>query len=554
MKRMRKVMSLLIAAMLMILMVMPVSAEQTQKAAEIGAITISGVNAHETYTGYKIFDATYSTSDEGTKNIAYTIKADNPVKALVDVYTYQGVKVFTLTQSDTESSVYKVDVNEIFDTETAAIDFANYLAASLDVIPLPPTATGKVAADIVDNDNYQDILTNYTVQNNITEVVNNGQNTVYWTNLSYGYWFVTTTTGTLCNLTIAAPSITIADKNKDVTIEKEVKEATNGNWGEENAAQIGDVVEFRTTIHVPKGAENYKLYDRLYDGDSDAVAFTLYKDTITPFIDADKDGSYDEGETKLTLTTDYKIDYDVEYKKGSMTYVCDFCITFEDSFLATITTDTDIVVTYSALLDKGAAVEGDGFGDDYNTNDTWLTYGSGSESNWEQTKTYTLFFDLIKVDGENKGIEGAQFGLYYDEACTMEVPLVDEGSHMYRVATPQEITENEHHAIIEAGHADISGLDRNKTYYLKEVKAPAGYNMVNEIIPVKIDENSIATSYVSGTWNEDMGGIVVVNHTGAELPTTGAAGTKLIYIAGAALFTTAVVIIVTKKRMSIEEE
>ena len=78
--------------------------------------------------------------------------------------------------------------------------------------------------------------------------------------------------------------------------------------------------------------------------------------------------------------------------------------------------------------------------------------------------------------------------------------------------------------------------------------------MVNGIIPVEFGENSIATSYISGTWNEEMGGIVVVNHTGAELPTTGAAGTRLIYIAGAALFVTAVVIIVTKKRMSIEEE
>ena len=561
---MKKMGSFILAMIMAVMMVMPVSAE-TAQSQSAGEISISGVNAHETYTGYKIFDVTYSLNADETKNLSYSIAADSPVRTLVENYTYSDKVIFTLTPNTADENVLEVQIDPVFNTPEAAADFAEYLAEELPVIELPATATGKVAADIESDTEFVDILTNYIVQNNITEKVNNGEQIICWENLSFGYWFVTTTTGTLCNLNTAATEVAISDKNEDVTIEKEVKEDSTGTWGETNSAQIGDTVEFKTTVHAKKGATNYVVYDRLFDGDSDdGTAFTLDKESIEVFVDANKNGAKDEGEVVLSAkenAEDTEYDYELDtnnpvYVKGSVNYVCDFKIAFSNDYLATIAENTDIVITYSAVLDKGAAVEGDGYGEDYNINDTWITYGQGSESEWDQTKTYTLFFDLIKVDGSNKYLTDAKFELYYDEACEDKVLLVDKGNSMYRVAMESENVTAEKSAIIVAGHADISGLDKNTTYYLKEVAAPAGYNMVEGIIEVEIGEHSLSSTFDrianGNTWNAEMGGIAVVNLTGTELPSTGGMGTTLFYAVGGVLVAAAVVILITKKRMSAE--
>ena len=54
------------------------------------------------------------------------------------------------------------------------------------------------------------------------------------------------------------------------------------------------------------------------------------------------------------------------------------------------------------------------------------------------------------------------------------------------------------------------------------------------------------------TWTEDMSGIAVVNMTGTELPSTGGMGTSIFYAAGSILVIAAVVVLITRKRMSAE--
>ena len=47
--------------------------------------------------------------------------------------------------------------------------------------------------------------------------------------------------------------------------------------------------------------------------------------------------------------------------------------------------------------------------------------------------------------------------------------------------------------------------------------------------------------------------IEVLNQTGAELPATGGAGTTVFYTVGGILMAGAAILLITKKRMSIEE-
>ena len=87
-------------------------------------------------------------------------------------------------------------------------------------------------------------------------------NTVVFDNLNLGYYLVDTTLGTLCFLDTTAKEVMIAEKNEEPTVDKEVKEDSTGEFGSTNTAQIGDTVEFRTTIHAKKGAQSYVLHDK----------------------------------------------------------------------------------------------------------------------------------------------------------------------------------------------------------------------------------------------------------------------------------------------------
>ena len=106
------------------------------------------------------------------------------------------------------------------------------------------------------------------------------------------------------------------------------------------------------------------------------------------------------------------------------------------------------------------------------------------------------------------------------------------------------------------GKFTVSGLDAD-TYYLKEIVAPAGYNLLANPIEVTISTttaNDALTSSVtykvdntSATANPD---VKVLNQTGALLPETGGMGTTVFYLVGSLLVLVAVVLLVTRKKMS----
>lgn len=353
---------------------------------------------------------------------------------------------------------------------------------------------------------------------------------VEFTGLKLGYYLVDTTVGTICSLDTTNPTVTIKDKNDVPKSDKFVKEDSTNDWGKKNDADIGQTVEFKGVITAGNGAENYVYHDKMSAG-------LTYKEVTE--VTLTKDGA-----TTTVATTNYRVDTTSDN--------CTFDVVFTQEFCDTLKSGDVITIYYTAVLNEDAVVGTPG-----NPNKSHLSYGDenhqGSTPDSETT-TYTWEFKVFKYtkDGENdKALADAVFSLYRDEACTDAniIKLVKVSDNVYRVATDKDADDTVITQITtdETGKFTIQGLDSD-TYYLTETKAPDGYNKVNEPIKVVITNEGKVNPTADETDGVDY--VKVLNQTGSELPSTGGVGTTILYIVGGVLVIAAVVLLVTKKRMS----
>ena len=467
MRGLKKVLTGILAATMIMGSALNVSAATVTGTGEVGTITVNHAVEGQTYDVYKIFDFELSSEANGTANGVYTISADSDWYSFVEESGY----------FDIDQNGYVV-AKETF-TESVAASFAKAALAYAKENNIDPVATGK--AD---------------------------DNGLTFEKLGYGYFLMDSSTGVLCSLDTAKPSLTIEEKNGVPTVDKEVKEGDD--FGSSNDAEIGDTVEFRTTITAQAGAQNYALHDTMTAGltfDSSSVVVKVGDTTLTPGTDY----------TLVTETTDG----------------CTFEIKFADSFLNTITEEKDIVVYYSATVNADAVIASDA-----NTNETYLKYGEDSKTEKDTTTTYTYKFDIIKYTGTvDTKLAGATFALYRDSEHTDAVKLVaTDVANTYRVATKDDTTTVTKFTTDDAGQIFIEGLDE-ATYYLEEVEAPTGYTRLTSDIVVKITKkNSVADGEFRIYQNDkEATQILVENKSGSLLPSTGGMGTTIFYIVGICL-------------------
>ena len=214
-----------------------------------------------------------------------------------------------------------------------------------------------------------------------------------------------------------------------------------------------------------------------------------------------------------------------------------------------------IVVTYYAVLNEKAIIGTDGNPNkvklEYSNDPTQNTTGETKES---EVKVFTWEIPVAKVDDKGSALTGAEFSLYKDEACKTVVDVVaTETAGIYKVCTKNDSADGHKHIITittdSNGKLQIEGLEQG-AYYLKETKAPAGYNLLTDAIKIVIGaDGALAAGDAETTTSE----VVVENRAGTVLPETGGIGTTIFYVAGGALVLAAVVLLITKKRMASEE-
>lgn len=470
MKTMRKLFTVLLA------LAMTLALAVSAFAADTGSITITNPQGDHTYTAYKIFDVTYS-GDNYSYTISGTEAAFNTVKTYADVAA-NGLNLTAVANTNK----YNVSIGAGF----SAASFAQHLKTNAGSLG---TGTAFTKVD----------------------------NTMKASGLALGYYFVSGTSGAVCELA-TAKDIQIRDKNEVPQIEKSVDD-------NDGTVEIGQVLTYTITGKVPS-----------------TKGYTEFTYQVTD-----------------TMTEGLTFNNDVKVAIGGTDVTADATITNnENGFVASVNMtkyqdkiDAPVLITYTATVNEKAIQS------EKETNTATLKYSNNpadktsfKESSVEvEVFSFNIVINKYATGNENTKLEGAKFvlkkaanGPYYKyDAATKAVTWVDDKSAATEVSTDAN------------GAARFDGLQAG-TYSLEETVAPAGYNQLTKDIIIVLDKTGSATingaASAPGTDHSLTTG--VANSTGTVLPETGGTGTVIFVALGALAVICAGVFLVTNKRMSKE--
>ncbi len=342
-------------------------------------------------------------------------------------------------------------------------------------------------------------------------------NTMKASGLTPGYYFVSGTSGTVCELA-TAKDIQIRDKNEAPQIEKSVDDA-------DRTVEIGQKLTYTITGKVPstKGYTEYtyELTDTMSEG------LTFNKDVKVTIGDED-------------VTTAAAIT-----KNGNGFVASVNMMDYQGQI------DKPVVITYTATVNEKAIQRNE------ETNTATLKYSndpankknSFKESSVEvEVFSFNIVINKYAAGNESTKLEGAKFvlknaeGKYYNcDTATKAVTWVVGKADTTEVTTDVN------------GVARFDGLQAG-TYKLEETAAPAGYNQLIKDITIVLKEDGSATIDDAASTPEADRSLTagVANSTGTMLPETGGIGTVIFVALGALAVICAGVFLVTNKRMSKE--
>lgn len=168
----------------------------------------------------------------------------------------------------------------------------------------------------------------------------------------------------------------------------------------------------------------------------------------------------------------------------------------------------------------------------YYGNEGNFTYKPGNDT----VNVATAGLDVTKVDGNTTStkLAGAEFTLYKDSTCTEAIVV---GGETVKATTTTNGNDKFYYGSNEFYFTP--GVD----YFVKETKAPVGYNINSTIFKV----TAVAKAYTPvGT--VENGADTVVKDYPVTVPQTGGMGTMMFYVGGAALIACAGVLLFVLKR------
>lgn len=491
MKGLKKLLTGILAGALSLTMVLSAGTTITAKAAETGSITVSNTTQGETYTLFKVFDATYTGSGADTKV----------------AYTYDGSNNDFLANLQAATDLFEVVSN----------------GESYNVIAKDTANDESILAFIKENkDNFGSAIA--SLEGNGTAIV--------FKNLAFGYYYITSSLGTVVTINSAVPDATVIDKNQKTTVDKqESVEIDNNNeliW-----KYIGQgTVENPIPTQAVGAKVNYQLTGTItqYVGEK-KVTYLTFTDTLSTGLTSNED---------VTVTINGNVvDANVLYNGQKTTITVN---TVDDSGNFIYDSNAEYVITYSATVNADALGE-------VKNNTVTLTDNNGNNLGTDKTEVVDYKITLTKEDAADNQtkLAGAKFRLYTSENGTDEIKVVlvsgtgdatSIANNVYRVAMDNEVENAVEMVTGTTGIIEVKGL-KNGSYYFEETEAPEGYN--------KLTARTVAVTIT----NADAT-YTVKNNSGSLLPSTGGIGTTIFYIIGAILIVAGVAYFIVRRKADAE--
>ena len=386
-------------------------------------------------------------------------------------------------------------------------------------------------------------------------------------------------------------NVTMDPKDSDIpTLEKKVAERSKYQMDEGYGMyyndvadwNIGDSVPFKLIASIPNNIESYDEYKFVFH-DTLSNAFTLNQDSIKVFV----------AETTAANVEQFAPQDDDLYQVAVDGQSFTLTIPDINPLDAHGNPANYVIITYSATLNENADIGLNG-----NENTAYLEFsndpnGDGLGRTAEDTViVFTYELDGTKVDGETQEVlQNAQFVLL--NGAKTEAAMVVNGkvTGWAKVATEaaagdvqmpgtyEEWVERygDQNVILTSaadGIFKIAGLD-DGTYYLREIQAPNGYNLLEEDVKLVITadtengqnwagepDQALTALNISvndgvaqdGVLDTGIVNVTVRNNQGATLPETGGMGTTLFYIIGGLLVVGAGILLVVRIRMKAHNE
>ena len=500
MRLMKKLLTILFAFMMVLATTTMVYADEGVSTIENGKITIDNAIDGKTYTIYRIFELE-SFSDDGT-NGRYAYKTDSEWNTFLNKTEIKDVYI----TFDGEYIKWKSGAN-VDEFAAKALAYARENTAALTE---KKTATAS-------------------------------STTVTFDGLKLGYYLVDSGVGALCSLDTTNLTANIKEKNSVPTVDKKVRKGRGAPEDITNA-NIGQVLQFETTVTVGDGPQNYVLHDVMDESLTyDPTSLEISYQTVAG-------GSFDSlANTNYSTTTSDGHTFDVK---------------FNQTFLNTLNKDSKIVVYYKATLNEKAKIV------DPNNNKTWLVYGDNNTSNYDTATIRTFRIPAFKFYKPNATatetpLAGAKFKLSTKPNADLNdntdfIKFVydtndatNPDKNAYRKALDSEIATTIEVATNDKGYATFQGLEAGN-YYLYETEATKGFNKLSVPIQVEINIYGILRSASLNQPLENVhpnNPVKIENKTGTVLPSTGGMGTTMMYIVGVALLIGSGVLLITKKSM-----
>lgn len=473
-------------------------------------ITVSNAANGETYTLYKLFDA--------------TVNADGTSVA------YQGTIPAAL--------------GDYFEESPAGSGYVKVKDAA-------KGADGKLTAAAVT------AIKNWATSS-ATELVHetsNGEELVF-SGLPFGYYVLTSTQDNGTNITVDStnPNATVIDKNTTVPVKEPSKTV------DDQKVNIGQTV----TYTISFGTANYDGEDQI---DKYIIEDTLpnyLSDVTVTSIIVDADGNTATTDDQQTVTkqfTDKKIEITWAengknlYKNGSKIIIT-YTAKVTDAIAAgnvelnknevtitpkagekTVTTTTNtasaIIKTFAAALQKVDGSDKPLAGASFQVNGLVVTGEPGNYTVVSYDKTATTAGTTMLCDNNGKiiirGIADDEVLKAYEVAAPNGYNKINTATDLTPVVTSETTTTT-------------TSTGSTTKYFDSEGKEVSSFT-----------EDGYYTTTATNTYNDDVvwANIAkVVNQQGTELPSTGGIGTTIFYIVGGLMLVGGAIALVTKKRVA----